>query len=70
MAKAQKKPGGKPERDEAREERIKMEIVVDAYDEAERAMGWYSYLEDTLHVPSRPAASRNGRPRRCGPATR
>lgn len=28
-----------------------MEIVVDAYDESERAMGWYSYLEDQLHFP-------------------
>ena len=30
----------KPRRDETREERISMEIVVDAYDEDERAMGW------------------------------
>jgi len=29
-----------------REERIIMEIIVDAYDEEERAMGWYYYLED------------------------
>ncbi len=28
-----------------------MEIVVDAYDESERAMGWYYYLEDHLHTP-------------------
>lgn len=28
-----------------------MEIVVDCYDEGERAMGWYDYLEDELHVP-------------------
>ena len=41
----------KPVRDESREERISMEIVVDAYDAAERAMGWYSYLEDKLNVP-------------------
>lgn len=33
------------------EERILFEIVVDAYDEIERAMGWYYYLEDTLKVP-------------------
>ena len=51
MAKARKKPQGKPKRDEAREERISMEIVVDAYDEGERAMGWYSYLEETLTFP-------------------
>ncbi len=28
-----------------------MEIVVDAYDEQERAMGWYYYLEDQLRFP-------------------
>ena len=36
---------------EVREERITMEIVVDAYDEMERAMGWYYYLEDHLRFP-------------------
>lgn len=39
------------ERDEAREHRIDMEIVVDAYDEHERALGWYYYLEDKLNFP-------------------
>ena len=34
-----------------RENRIAFEIVVDAYDETERAMGWYYYLQDTLQVP-------------------
>lgn len=33
------------------ENRIEMEIVVDAYDESERAMGWYYYLKDNLSVP-------------------
>jgi hypothetical protein len=51
MAKARKPKKAKPVRDESREQRIEMEIVVDAYDAAERAMGWYSYLEDKLHVP-------------------
>jgi Calcium binding len=37
--------------DAEREERIEMEIVVDAYDEEERAMGWYYYLEDQLKFP-------------------
>ena len=37
--------------DKEREERIKMEIVVDAYDEEERAMGWYYYLEDKMRFP-------------------
>ena len=41
----------KPERDEDREERIHMEIVVDAYGEEERAMGWFYYLQDTLQFP-------------------
>ncbi len=33
------------------ENRIEMEIVVDAYDESERAMGWYYYLQDNLAMP-------------------
>jgi hypothetical protein len=41
----------KVEVDDVREHRIDMEIVVDAYDEEERAMGWYYYLEDKLQVP-------------------
>ena len=40
-----------PKEDEDREERIMMEIVVDAYNEDERAMGWYYYLEDKLRFP-------------------
>lgn len=38
-------------RDEEREERIMMEIVVDAYEPEEQAMGWYYYLQDTLQFP-------------------
>lgn len=34
-----------------REHRIDYEIVVDAYDEVERAMGWYYYLENMLEMP-------------------
>jgi len=34
--------------DPAREERIDMEIVVDAYDSYERAVGWYCSLENTI----------------------
>jgi hypothetical protein len=37
--------------DPKREKRIEMEIVVDAYDEVERAMGWYCYLENSLVFP-------------------
>jgi hypothetical protein len=34
-----------------RERRIEMEVVVDAYNESERAMGWYCYLEERLKCP-------------------
>ncbi len=34
-----------------REHRILYEAVVDAYDEIERAMGWYYYLEEKLQMP-------------------
>ncbi len=37
--------------DKARERRIEMEAVVDAYNSEERAMGWYYYLEGRLKVP-------------------
>ncbi|NJM17966.1 MAG: calcium-binding protein [Richelia sp. SM1_7_0] len=37
--------------DKSREERIDMEVVVDAYNEDERVMGWYYYLEDKLQFP-------------------
>ena len=38
-------------KDEVREQRIAMEVVVDAYDSSERAMGWYYYLHDKMKVP-------------------
>jgi hypothetical protein len=34
-----------------REERITMEIIVDAYGPEEQAMGWYYYLEEKLQFP-------------------
>lgn len=37
--------------DKARERRIEMEAVVDAYNSEERAMGWYYYLEGRLKTP-------------------
>lgn len=37
--------------DKEREDRISMEIIVDAYDETERAMGWYYYLEGEMNCP-------------------
>jgi hypothetical protein len=43
------KPFGRENK--AREDRILMKIVVDAYNESERAMGWYCYLESVLEFP-------------------
>ena len=43
MAKSKKNP--------EREERIRMDIVVDANDAEEVASGWYYYLEETLRFP-------------------
>ncbi|MGI8549191.1 MAG: calcium-binding protein, partial [Dehalococcoidia bacterium] len=37
--------------DAEREERIRMEIIVDAYGPEEQAMGWYYYLEENLQFP-------------------
>ena len=44
---------GRPEieTDEVREHRISMEAVVDAYNEQERAIGWYYYLEMKIDFP-------------------
>ena len=39
------------ERDEKRENRITMEVVVDAYGPEEQAMGWYYYLEEMMQFP-------------------
>ena len=41
----------RPDKDEEREERIHMEIIVDAYGPEEQVMGWYNYLDDTLLFP-------------------
>ena len=40
-----------PKKDNTTDDRIIMEIVVDAYDKHERALGWYYYLEDKLAFP-------------------
>ncbi len=37
--------------DAVRDQRIVMEIVVDAYGSHERAMGWYYYLTEKLSFP-------------------
>jgi len=39
--------------DSAREKRIDYEIVVDAYDEYERAMSWYYSLQDAIEGQAR-----------------
>jgi len=44
-----------------REARIINEIVVDAYDSSERAMGWYYHLEEKVQFPFT-AACINARP--------
>lgn len=49
-------PMPKPKLNRTREHRIADEIVVDAYNETERATGWYCYLEEKLElrlIPSR-----------------
>ena len=57
----------RPQKDEVREHRITMEAVVDAYNEQERAIGWYYYLENRLVFPflarctAKRAVSRLGR---------
>ena len=39
------------DRDEERDKRIEMEIIVDTYSAEEQAMGWNAYLKDTLEFP-------------------
>jgi hypothetical protein len=41
----------RPALNRAREHRIAEEIVVDAYNEEERAIGWHCYLDDKLRFP-------------------
>ena len=55
-------------RDDEREERIRMEIVVDAYGPEEQAIGWYTYLDDALQFPflARCVAERATSPLRVG----
>ena len=42
---------GGPALEADREERITMQVVVDAYDSSERATGWFAYLENELAFP-------------------
>lgn len=43
----------RPSKSRVREDRIQMEIIVDAYGPEEQAMGWYCYLEEKLAFPFR-----------------
>ncbi|OUL27094.1 calcium-binding protein [Nostoc sp. 106C] len=49
------------ELDKTREHRIETEIIVDAEDKEERAMGWYYYLDDTLNFPFMAKWTKKGR---------
>jgi hypothetical protein len=37
------------EKDQERENRIRDEAIVDAYDAVEKALGWYYYLKDKIN---------------------
>ena len=54
--------------DQAREERIEIEIVVDCYNESERYSAWICYLEDKLGFPFRArwVAARKSSPLKSG----
>ena len=41
----------RPKENKKREGRITEEVVVDAYNEEERAMGWYYYAADNIRLP-------------------
>ena len=41
----------KPAKDRMREERIRNEVIVDAYGPQEQAMGWYYYLDGKMRFP-------------------
>jgi hypothetical protein len=41
----------RPKENKEREDRITEEVVVDAYNEEERAMGWYYYAADNIDFP-------------------
>ncbi len=39
--------------DDEREARIRDEVIVDAYGPEEQTIGWYNYLDMTMHFPFR-----------------
>lgn len=57
-----------PKRDEVREERIAMEIIVDCYNEHEAWSGWECYLEGKLAFPFQAECirARRGSPLKMG----
>jgi hypothetical protein len=59
-------------RDEEREQRITMEIIVDAYTPEEQAMGWAGTTPSRTGYASRlrPGAPPSAASRRCASATR
>lgn len=58
----------RPDENKEREERIDDEIVVDCYNEEERAMGWYYYAESNITFPfnARCVAKRASSPLKIG----
>jgi len=62
-------------KDEAREERIIMEVIVDAYGPEEQAIGWYNYLDEQINSASGTIVARSSgrepsRPCRWGTRSR
>jgi calcium binding protein len=59
-------------KDEAREHRMSMEAIVDAYGGEEQALGWYYYLDDRLQFPfqAKCIESRNISPLKAGEIVR
>ncbi|MGD8500099.1 MAG: calcium-binding protein [Phycisphaerales bacterium] len=51
VGKGKKRSMAEARKNAERENRIEMEIIVDAYGPEEQAMGWYYYLEDKLYFP-------------------
>ncbi len=41
----------RPKKSDVKERRIDVEILIDAYDSEEKAMGWYYYLNDNIQFP-------------------
>lgn len=58
--------------DEERDERIKNEVIVDAYTPWEQSLGWYYYLEDKMRFPfqARCIEARTVSPLRVGETVR